>query len=191
MSTANQVSPMEIVRPLADGIIVLSMVSAMASIMAMATSTTVGAAGIHTMGSFMPYVGGGGKKQPTTKSFSSSQEDLDSLNERIRKLGYRLEIQQEAVRGTREHKIKLMQEYGLGVLPSVVEMRKYPKLKATDYYLAKGEKDLDRMEVSMMFLRKKRKDMQIALGIRPEEGEDVRRVYPATKKFIPPTERRY
>jgi len=168
-----------------DGIVAMAMVSAMTSMMAMATSATVSAAGISTMGSFIPYTGGGGKR-----STSESSSKLDSLNERIRKLGYLLENQKEAVRGTREHKIELMHEYKLITLPSIVELKRYPKLRLTIYYLAKAEKDLDRMEVSMLNLQRRRKELQMKLGMRAEEGE-VRRIYPAMKKYVPPMERRY
>jgi len=180
MST-NSINPLAIVRPLSDGIIAMAMVSAMTSMMAMATSTAVSAAGISTMGSFIPYTGGGKKRYP-----SESSNELDSLNERIRKLSYVLENQKEAVRGTREHKAKLMQEYGLTLLPSVVEMSRYPKLKMTDHYLRKAEQDLDRMELSMLNLQRRRKELQTKLGVRAEEGGEVRRVYPAMKKFRPP-----
>ena len=200
MSTANQISPMEVIRPLSEGIIAVAMVSAMASMMAMATSTAVSAAGISTMGSFVPYTGGGRKrqkssstevqKQSTRRAFSDPYEELESLNERIRKLDYVLENQKEAVRGTREHKAKLMHEYGLTVLPSVVEMGKHPKLKTTDYYLRKAEKDLDRIELSMMYLQKRRKELQVKLGMRVEESE-MRKAYPAMKKFIEPTGREF
>jgi hypothetical protein len=84
-----------------------------------------------------------------------------------------------------------MQEYGLGVLPSVTEMKKYPKLRMTDYYLRRAEQDLDRMELSMMIMQKRRKELQTQLGIRPDEGEGVRRIYPAMKKFRPPPELEY
>lgn len=195
MPTTNQVKPAELVRPMVDGIIAMAMVSAMTSMMAMATSATVSAAGISTMGSFIPYTGGrkeqggfstGKQKQPTRRVFSNPHEELESLNKRIRSLSYKLEIQREAVRGTRIHKAKLMQEYKLGVLPSIVEMGKYPKLRMTDFYLNKAEKDLDRMEISMLNLRRRRKELQVKLGLRVEEGEEVRRVYPAMKKFKPP-----
>lgn len=179
--TTNTIGTMEVIRPLSDGIIAMAVMSAMASMMAMATSTTVSAAGLHTMGSFVPYVGGGRKR-----STGESSNELDSLNERIRKLNYVLENQREAVRGTRGHKVKLMKQYGLGVLPSVVEMKKYPKLRMTDYYLRKAEQDLDKMELNMMNLQKERKELQMKLGMRPDEGEGVRRVYPALKKFRPP-----
>ena len=82
----------------------------------------------------------------------------------------------------------MMQEYGLGVLPSVVEMRKYPKLKLTDYYLQTAEKDLDRMEVSMLMMQRRRKELMTGLGMREGEEEGVRRIYPAMKKYRP-TER--
>lgn len=166
MPTTDQINPMDVVRPMAEGIIALAVVSAMAN--SFGAMGMAGGAG----GLFDPY------------------EELESLGKRISSLSYRLEIQREAVKGTREHKIKLMKEYGLGVLPSVVELSKYPKLKTTDYYLRKAEKDLDRMEVSMLNLQRRRKELQVKLGIRAEESE-VRRVYPAMKKFIPPTERRY
>lgn len=186
------VDPLGVVTPLANGIITLAMVSAMASIMAMATSTTVTAAGISTMGSFIPYSSGsrrkkqttassGEKKQPARITFSNPYEELESLNETINKLSYKIDSQKKSVQGTREHERKLMIEYGLGIMPSVVELKKYPKLRATHYQLVTAEKDLDRMELSLMFKQRRRKELQMKLGIRAEESE-ARKVYPATKK---------
>lgn len=166
MSTSNQViNPLAIVRPMADGIMALAIVSAMSS----------------SFGYMGMAAGMGG--------FSNPREELESLNKRISKLSYKMDIQRESVVGTRKHKAKLMQEYGIGVLPSVVEMRKYPMLRTTCRYLDVAEKDLDRMELSMLNLQRRRKELQIQLGIRVDEGEP-RRVYPAMKKFIEPPERR-
>lgn len=159
------INPLTLVRPMADGIVVMAMVSALSS----------------SFGSMGMAAGMGG--------FSSPYEELESLDERINRLSHKLENQREATASTRIHKAKLMREYGLTVLPSVVEMAKYPKLRATDYYLRKGEESLDRMEVSMLNLQKRRKELQTRLGMRVEE-EEVRRVYPALKKFREPPERR-
>lgn len=167
MPATNQTTLMQAVRPMADGVIVLAMISAMSNSF-----------------SAMGMAAGAGR-------FSDPYEELESLNKRISRLSFRLENQREAVRGTREHKVKLMREYGLTILPSVVEMKKYPKLKTTDYYLKKAEQDLDRMEVSMLSLQRRRKELQIKLGIRPGEEESVRRVYPAMKKFIEPIRREF
>lgn len=166
MSTANQINTMEVVRPMADGIIALAMISAM--------SSSFGAMGMAA----------------GMSGFSGPYEELQNLNKRISRLNYVLENQKEAVRGTRTHKAKLMQEYGLTVLPSVVEMKKYPKLSRTDYLLRKAEQGLDRMEVSMISLQRRRKELQVGLGVRAEE-EEVRRVYPAMKKFVEPRRREF
>lgn len=167
MPTANQLDPMEVIRPAANGLVALAVVSAM--------SSSFGAMGMAA--------GMGG--------FSSPYEELENLDKRISRLSYRLDIQRESVKGTRIHKAKLMQEYGLGVLPSIVEMRKYPKLRTTDYYLAKAEKDLDRMEISLLNLQRRRKELQTKLGMRKEEEGEKRRIYTAMKKYEPPTERGY
>lgn len=167
MSTTSYLNPMEVIRPMAEGVIMLAAVSAMAG----------------SFGSMGMAAG--------ISSFSDPRLELKDLETRISRLSYVLENQREALKGTRQHKANLMHEYGLSVLPSVVEMKKYPKLRATDYYLRKAEGNVDRMEVKMLNLRKKRKELQMRLGIIPHEEEEVRRVYPATKKFQPPLERRY
>ncbi|MCJ7760626.1 hypothetical protein MUP59_05730 [Candidatus Bathyarchaeota archaeon] len=181
MTTTNQVTPMELIRPAANGLIALAMVSAMASMMVMATSTTVGAAGIHTMGSFIPYTGGSKKKQPTGVSSSSSDEELEDLNGRISRLRYVMENQAEALNGRRAYRDDLMRQYGLYVLPSMVELNKYPQLRSVNHLLTQGEKNYDRMELSMMFLQKRRKDKQIQLGLRNAEAER-KKTYTVMKK---------
>lgn len=158
-----QVSPMAIVYPMANGMIAMAAVSAMSS-----------AAAAGGLGGFAAFGGMG------------PREELESIEVRIRKLSYVLENQRNAVVGHREHKIKLMKEYGVYVLPSEAEMRtKYRKLYFTDKYLRVSERELDKMELNMMRLQKRRKELRAVLGMRAEEEPKHVR-YPAMKKFKPP-----
>lgn len=183
MSTAGQINPTEVLRTMSTGVITLAVMSSVASM------------GIHTIGGMVPYVTAahatytGGKEKPAGSQ--SAEEELAYLNTQIRNLSFRLENQRTAVVGTRSHKAKLMREYHLIVEPSVVEMKRYPRLRLTDHYLRKAEEGLDKMEVRMLLLQKRRKDLQVRLGLRVDEGESTRRMYPTTKKFVPPPAREF
>ena len=175
MTTPNQINPMAVIQPMAEGLIALMMMSTMATTMsAMTVTSAVGALAAGGSGSFGAFAG-----------FSNPYEELESVEKRISSLSFKLGQQRFSVRGTRDHKAKLMKEYGLGVLPPIVQLNKYPKLKATDRMLTIAEKDLDRMELRMMLLQKKRKELQVQLKMKME-AQPPRRVYPAMKKFKPP-----
>ena len=165
-NATNAINPMALIRPMAEGMIAMAMVSAMS-------------------GSF-GFMGAAG-----AASFSNPREELNTINTKISRLSYVLENQRDAVKGHRIHQAKLMREYGFGVMPSLVEMKKYPKLKNIEYFLIKSEKDLDRMELRMTLLQKRRKELQTMLHLRIDEEEEARITYPAMKKFIPPPERRF
>ncbi len=108
----------------------------------------------------------------TGKSSSSSRPkyELAEINERISKLGYVVNNLKEAVAGHREHLIKLMHDKGLTVMPSTSELKAhYASLYLTEQYTTRSEKSLDGAELRLMLLKKRRKELQIALGIRMEE----------------------
>jgi hypothetical protein len=116
-------------------------------------------------------------------------EELTTLNIKINSLvNYLIPNMQESVRGTREHKIELMKQYGLTVLPPTAEMKKYPHLAATDRVLRKAEEELQRMELNLLLKQKRRKELMQKLGMREEEIPP-RKVYPALKKFREPYRR--
>lgn len=176
MPATNQINAMETIRPMAEGVVTLAVVSAM----------------IHTFGSMVPYVtaaSGFSKSSAPSKSAGPGAE-LESINKRISRLRYVMDNAGEALKGTRAHREKLMREYKLYVMPSVTELIKYPKLRATELLLRNAEKNYDRMELSMMFLRKKRKELQVKLGVRAEE-EGPRRTYTVMKKFREPMRREF
>ena len=165
MSTTNEINPMGIIRPAAEGVIVLAVISAMAN--------SFGAMGMAA----------------GMSSFSDPYEELKDLNRRVSRLSYAVEQQRESARGTRIHMAKLMQEYGLSIRPSIVEMKKYPKLRNTDHVLSQAVKKLDGMEVGLMNLQRKRRELQTRLHVRPDEEEGPRRAYPAMKQYVEPARR--
>lgn len=118
--------------------------------------------------------------------YSSLEEELADLNWKIAILVDRVEQQKEAVRGTREYKVRLMKEYGLTVLPPLEELRRtYRPLYNTERYLQMGERRLDNMELGLLLKHRRRKEIMVKLGMKPEE-EPPRPRFPAMKKFIPP-----
>ncbi len=79
-----------------------------------------------------------------------------------------------------------MKQYGLIVTPPIVQMAKYPQLSAVERNLKKAEEQLARLEIKDMNLRRRRNELERALGIKAEEPE--RHVqYAATKKFVAKT----
>jgi len=163
-STTPVLSPLAVITPMANGVIALAMVSALSQSMS-------------TLG--MGFA-----------SYSNPHEELKSISRQIFILNTKIERQREGIVSLRHHKEKLMHDLKVTLLPSEVEMkRKYPKLYYSDRYLRDYEKQLDRMEVRMMLLKKRRKDLSIKLGLR--EGEDVERTRYAAMKKWKPSERSY
>jgi len=138
------------------------------------------------MSSMMGAMGAG---MAAGSSFSKDpREELNEVDERLYKLGFVIERYQTSVVGTRKYKSKLMQSFGLTILPSVVEMKaKYPQLYATDRNLRVEEKELERLELRRMFLKKRQKQLMQALGLTAVEEPGPRVVVPAMKKFVPRT----
>lgn len=95
--------------------------------------------------------------------------ELAKLEEKIRQLSYVIANQRTATTGTRRYKAQLYKEYGISVSPSLVEMKKYPKLRKVEFMIKDGEKNLERMEVNMMWKQKRRKELMIGLGLREED----------------------
>jgi hypothetical protein len=167
--TVSTVDPMAIITPAAQGIMAMAMIYTMAS-----AEVSFGASLTGTYAARKAFEG-----------FASPQEELASLNKRITILNTQLERQKEAVVGLRNHKYNLMKEYKLYVLPSVVEMIKYPKLKTTDYYLRTAEANLDKMEVKMINMQLRRKQLLQKLGIVGEEAP-MPQHYTAPKRYKRP-----
>ena len=139
-------SPMEAIRPLAAGVTAMAMVYAL--------SAAYNAWGVAA----------------TFSGFSNPREELTSLDKRIYYLRKDIGDMRESMVGTRNHKIKLMHDYGFTVQPSIVEMKKYPLLRTTDFYLKTGEDKLDKMEVKMLNMQKRRSTLRVVLGLKPEES---------------------
>ena len=142
---SNNITPMQMVAPMA------SVITAMATMYALSAGFGAygAAAGFH--------------------SWSSPQEELESLNKRIIYLNKDIDRQREAVVGTRRHKQKMMLDNHLTILPSISELRKYPALRITILYLATAERDLDKMEVKLTLMQKRRKELKIALHLKADE----------------------
>jgi hypothetical protein len=120
----------------------------------------------------------------------SPEQELAEVNDKIIKLYPVMERYRSSVVSLRQRRTQLMKEYGISVTPPLVELRgKYSQLYHTEQNLQTASKELDRIETRMTLLQKRRKELQITLGQRPEELQP-RSVYPAMKKFIPPTEYR-
>lgn len=118
----------------------------------------------------------------------SPEEELKVLNLRIRMLEPKIEDLRELTTERREHRDKLMKKYSLTVTPPEAQMReKYRDLYFTQRYLKLNEQELDRMETRMLLMMKRRKELQVMLGMRPEE-EPRHRVRPYTRERIHPEE---
>jgi hypothetical protein len=117
-------------------------------------------------------------------------DELQDLNRRIPRLRDEVEQKEFAVRGLREHRISKMQEYGITVTPPLAVLKRdFPQLYSTEKYLKSAQEDLDKLETRLTLSYKRRKELQIQLGIRPDEIP-TRKSYTVMKKFNPPTERR-
>ena len=179
------------IAPLAEGLMAMAIMSTMSNIIAMGTIKASVAGGFGASVGAGATAGGEGG-WGWHKKYGSLQEELKDLNKSIPKLGYVLENRQNSLIGTREHKLKLMKEYKLGVLPSLVELkRKYHNLYVTELYVTSLEEDVGRMETRMMLMKKRRKEIWQLLGIYgvEEQYEQPHTQYTQLKRFTPPTRR--
>ena len=170
----------------------MAIMSTMSNIIAMSTIKASVAGGVGAGTGAGAFASGSGGGWSYYKKYSSLQEELEALNESIPKLGYVLENHRNSVMGTREHKLDLMKKYGIGVLPSLTELkRQHHDLYVTELYLSKLEPDLDRMETRMMLMKKRRREIWQKLGISgvEEQYERPHIQYTQTSKFRPPTRR--
>lgn len=114
----------------------------------------------------------------------SAKAELADLSMRIRKLGFVLERYRTSIVSLRKRRIFLMKHYGLIITPPLVEMSKYPQLRAVETNIKNVEKDLNRLEIKDMMMRKRKNELQMKLGIKAEEPEP-RIQRPVMKKFTP------
>lgn len=136
--------------------------------------------GIGMLAAFVGVVTRGGRM------YDSLEEELESIRFKLMRLDRDIENTRDVLVSRREHRIELMREYGLTVIPSSAEMRaKYPRLYATSKYLQSNEHQLERLEVRRLLLMKRKKEIRIKLGLRPEEVE-VEHKPPAKKKYEKP-----
>jgi len=115
-----------------------------------------------------------------------AEQKLKILNERIRKIGFVLADARKSVISLRENRVRLMKEYGIGVSPSLVELKKYPLLRNTEMRLKWEEQELDKIELRDTLLKNQRKELETQLG-RMAKEEEPRRQYPSMRKFQEPT----
>ncbi len=103
------------------------------------------------------------------------EEDLISLEVRIRRLSYVIDGLREDVVTLRNYRTALMKRYGLSVVPSIVEMKeKYPGLYSAVVGLKDVEDNLARAELRMLLLSKDRKKLRQKLGmVPPPEAEEL------------------
>jgi hypothetical protein len=120
--------------------------------------------------------------------YSSSEEELKDLRGKIMRLGFVINKYKEALVGTREHEAKLMKEYHITVIPPLAALRKeHQKLYYTEQYIARDEQELDRIELRMTLYRKRVRELERGMGLRPlQEEEQVTHPRQALKKFVPP-----
>jgi hypothetical protein len=91
---------------------------------------------------------------------STARGALAEIDEKLKDIYFRKVTLNKQVTDTRKHRNALMREYGLTITPSQVEMRsKYPTLYHTEDVLAKGERDLNWLDVRAVQLRKRRDEL--------------------------------
>lgn len=100
----------------------------------------------------------------------SPEDELANLNERIRRASFARDTYKKRVQGLRERRNTLMKQYGLSVYPPLTEMKtKYHSLYRTEQSLTDAEKELDGVELRIILLGKRRKELETALGRRHED----------------------
>ncbi len=185
-STSAVISPMQVVNTMANGIMTMAVVSAM----------------LNTFGNMVPYVAvssagakyhnapdSGIKKQSQSRAKKTGNAELDMLYDKVRKINYAM-AEYDLV-GTRQHQEYLMKKYGLTVMPSVTELRKYPDLRATERDLRIAEVEVARLEINRLVKMKRIKELEAALGIGTKQELEEMNIpphhsYTAYKKFSPP-----
>lgn len=152
---------------------------------ALVTTTAQGMLSVLAISGMSGFMAAGMAAGASTGSKVSLQKQLYQVNEKIRKVSYVLEQHRSSIVSLRNRRVVLMHEHGLTISPSLYELKKYPQLREVERRLIVVDKGLARLEVKDVLLKKERKRLQIALGVRAEEPEKRVR-YAATKKFQEP-----